>query len=177
MDTLTAPPPSRRIPLAKARAMAEKIAASLQEVCTRVEIAGSIRRGRPDCGDLDFVVMTDNPVKLRERVMQRCRIRQWGPQNILAVMENGVTLDIFIAHPGIKELFDTKPSNWGTLLLCRTGSVAHNVYLVETAKRAGMKWNPYHGLYSGNKLIASETEQDIFTALGLPFVPPEKREV
>jgi DNA polymerase/3'-5' exonuclease PolX len=93
-------------------------------------------------------------------------------------------LDIFIATPTTTDLFTTTPTNWGSLLLCRTGSREHNVWICERALSMGLKWNPYRGLLGPSKqdgpldtIIASATEQDILSALGLEWIPPVMREL
>lgn len=169
-----------RLPLARARKIAEHVAAALQPFCNRIEIAGSIRRGRPDCGDIDLVIEARDREGLIDRVKQSCTFKTEGAQNCIAVMRDGVQLDFFFARGATKDLFSTSPSNWGTILLCRTGSPAHNIYLVERAKARGLIWNPYRGVVRGGSLtgdvIASETEEEIFKALELEFVRPEDRE-
>ena len=103
----------------------------------------------------------------------------------MAAMPDGTQLDLWFAHGGEpveRDLYGNplgrqRPANFGSLLLCRTGSPGHNVFLCEHAKRRGMIWNPTRGVYDKTGTnIASETEEAIFKALGLAFVEPEKRE-
>lgn len=55
--------------------------------------------------------------------------------------------------------------------------MAHNIYLVEHAERQGLRWNPYWGVFDGSgRCLASADEEAIFKALGLNFIPLEKRE-
>ena len=70
-------------------------------------------------------------------------------------------------------MFVPEPSNFGILLLARTGSAMHNVWL---AQAAGLHFNPHRGLLRRGALIASAEEVEIFKALGLRFIPPEDRE-
>lgn len=171
--------------LAEAEKLAEKITAQLAPFCERLEIAGSIRRRREWVNDIDLVALP-KPGQLeafRERVTRHTTPVISGAQNLivrlgsLAGSKPPVQLDIFIAQPAERDLVTSKPGNFGSLLLCRTGSKEHNVYLVQYAKPLGLTWNPYHGVYDGHgHCLASETEQDIFAALTLDFVPPEKRE-
>jgi DNA polymerase/3'-5' exonuclease PolX len=167
------------LPLNKAIPLAERIAAELQPFCERIEIAGSIRRQRPFCGDIDLVILTDSPAAFRHRLFKDPRTQRVldGEINLIARLANGVQLDIFLAHPGHKDLLGATPSNFGSLLLCRTGSKEHNIYLIEAAKARGLKWNPYHGVFDPQLgCIASATEEAIFSTLGLEFVIPEQRE-
>jgi DNA polymerase (family 10) len=174
-----------RLPLATARRLAERIAAELAPLCQRVAIAGSIRRGRPEVGDIDLVILPitggTGIVAVHQRILRTGpRVLKSGPQYLVVLLEGGVQLDVWFASPGEEaDLFGggRTRSNFGTLLLCRTGSVAHNIWLVEMAKARGLRWNPHWGVFNAqDEPIASETEEQIFAALGLPFTPPELRE-
>jgi len=168
------------IELAKAQGMAEKIVAAMAPYCERIAVAGSIRRLRPMVGDIDIVVLPkpDQLRAFRLRCKQNATVVSDGDQNLILTLKSGVQLDIWIASHAEKELLDTRPCNFGSLLLCRTGSIKHNIHLVQHAKSVGLVWNPYWGVFAphGRRALASETEEDIFKALKLDFVPPERRE-
>ena len=165
--------------LPEARVMAEKIAAQLAPLCERIEIAGSIRRERPLCNDIDMVILPKGgkPDAIKARCEQQCTVVTDGPQNYIVRLKNGVQLDIFFTRPAYKDLLQTIPGNFGSLLICRTGSREHNIFLVEHAKRIGLVWKPYQGVFDGEGYaLAAEDEAGIFKALQLDFIPPEKRE-
>lgn len=175
-------------PLQFAERVAYQIAAALTPFCDQIEVAGSIRRRRPLVGDIDLVVLPKpgQLEALKERCKRNSKVITDGDQNLiveltLAGRDGPLQLDIFIAKPEVREMFETTPTNFGSLLLCRTGSVAHNIYLVQHAKALGLVWNPYHGVFGPDgtgrtRLIASATETEIFSALKLDFIPPERRE-
>jgi DNA polymerase (family 10) len=165
------------IPLARARRYAEQIATALQPFCKRLEIAGSIRRQREWCGDIDLVAEPSDEPALRARILENKEVVQNGPKNIHVRLTNGIELQVFLAQPETRDLLDTKPSNWGTILLCRTGSKEHNIFIAQTARANCCEWKTYEGICRDGKLIASATEEEIFAALHLKFVPPEKREI
>ncbi len=54
----------------------------------------------------------------------------------------------------------------------------HNVWIAQTAKAAGLHFNPHRGIerHKGGEVIASAEEQDIFDALQMDFIAPERRE-
>lgn len=182
--------------LERARKLAGQIVEQLGPMCEKIEVAGSIRRGRPNVNDIDLVVLPkDGQLNaLRERVKRNTRLITDGEENLIVNLTlNGTPgggtrptvfqLDVFIARPASTDFFQPLPSNWGTMLLNRTGSTAHNIFLVERAKSLGLRWNPYHGVFGkcprtgrSGVCLASETEEEIFKVLGLEFVPPEKRE-
>lgn len=166
------------LPLATADKLAAKIAAELQPFCEQLDIAGSIRRRRPNVNDIDIVVLPKPGMfaALRDRVRATTATIKDGNQEIVVRLANGVQLDLWIAARPSVELFDSKPTNYGSLLLCRTGSVAHNIFLIEHAKRMGLCWNPHWGVMIERQTLASATEADIFKSLQLDFIPPERRE-
>lgn len=164
--------------LNRAMTLAEKFANELSPFCLRLQIAGSIRRQRLQVGDIDIVCLPSDPRGLRERVLKtHPRVLADGRQNLEVELKGGLRLDVWMASLGQRTLFGDGGTNWGSLLLCRTGSTSHNIFLVETAKRMGLRWNPYWGIYDGmGHCIACETEEEIFKALKLDFVKPEARE-
>lgn len=152
------------------------------ELCT---IAGSIRRERPHVNDIDLVCVPRDQYKLRQRVLRNATPIQDGPQNLLVRLANDVQLDIFFARPDTRDLIDKRPSNYASLLLCRTGPREHNIRLIERAKTLALRWNPYEGIYmtvpspggppSREILVPSETEQDLFRHLQLDYLEPKDR--
>jgi DNA polymerase (family 10) len=175
-----------RLPLAQARALAEKIAGALREHCVRLEIAGSIRRGRPYCGDIDLVVLPKS-VEAITAILDRCAVTakplKRGEQYVVFTLANGFQLDLWIAHPDCDvpgDMFghgaERQRCNFGVLLLARTGSAMHNVWIAQQAQALGLHFNPHKGILRRGEVIASAEEADIFRALQLDFIPPERRE-
>ena len=167
------------LPLARAAAYAEKIVRELKPFCSRIEIAGSIRRRRLVCGDIDIVCIPIDGAGLQDRVLQAAAREQvCGEQVFRTELKTGVQLDIYMAHEDRRDLFRVvQRCNWGTLLLCRTGSKMHNIRLCQRAAQLGLRWDPHAGVFNGaGECIASETEKDVFKALDLPYVAPEARE-
>jgi len=166
------------IPLDQAMKLAEKIRAELAPFCERVEIAGSIRRRRPFVNDIDLVCLPldDGVNALRARVLAKTQPISDGPQTILTRLANGVQLDVWIAQRPFKDMFFNTPTNFGSLMVCRTGSKEYNIYLCQLAEKLGRRWNPHFGVFADGKCLASATEEEIFKALDLEFVHPEDRE-
>ena len=165
--------------LALAQRQADTIAAALRPHCERIEIAGSIRRQRPDVGDIDLVCLP-NGIAGREGLIARCaqtakRVK-CGEQYVVFELANGFQLDLWFAHRGGGDMFAPEPPNFGVLLLARTGSAMFNVWIAQTAKAAGLHFNPHKGILRRGEIIASAEESDIFRALGLAFIKPEERE-
>jgi DNA polymerase (family 10) len=171
--------------LRDARVLAEKIQSVLAPFCLpdRCEIAGSIRRARPEVNDIDVVciVQPGRLAALIERVSARNEIVKNGEQNLVARTKDGVQVDLRFAHNGIPDLLAPAPSNWGAQLLCWTGSKEHNVWLNERARAQGLMLRAGHALVAEpdtrkEKIIASATEEEIFQCLGLEWIAPVQRE-
>ena len=169
-----------KIELARARKWAEKIKEELTPYCARIEIVGSIRREREYVGDLDFVVLpaAGNTQLVKERCSKNAaEIRLNGEQNFVFVVGD-IQIDIFFARATVLELFGSQPGNWGTLMLSRTGSKQFNVWLASQAKARGMHWDPYNGVWGtdGRMIPCEDSEQDVFKAIGVEWVEPNRRE-
>jgi DNA polymerase (family 10) len=131
-------------------------------------LAGSIRRGNETVKDIDLLAAADNPEPLShwfaglpgvESVTGR------GDTRVSVVLENGVNADLRIVSP----------QEFPFALHHFTGSKEHNVAMRGRAKQLGIKMNEY-GLFRDETLIPCASEQDVFSALGLAWVPPELRE-
>jgi len=151
--------------LSQAETMAKNFLSEIKEFCERIEIAGSIRRKKPEVNDIDIVLIP----KLREHLVQKIRkvsrVEVQG-KKLMRAEYSGVQVDIYFA---------TKET-WGILLLVRTGSKEHNIKLCQHAINKGMKLSVSNGLMNGNEVIASKTEEDIFQALGMDYTKPEDRD-
>lgn len=142
---------------------------------TRAEIAGSIRRGRPDVGDIDLVVELpwENLWAHAQLIGDLCAL---GYEPI----KDGDKIASF-SHPtgpGL-DVYFADPSTWGVALLIRTGSAAHNIKLVEAGKQVlpVRRLTVSRGvLDTAGRVVASATEEEIFEALGVPYVEPALRE-
>ncbi len=160
-----------RMPVAEALRLAARVLAALGE---RVEVkkavfAGSLRRARETCGDLDLLV----PAARDGEAVVRAFTTLPGVERVLAA---GETKGSVLFERGRQvDLRVVPPESLGAALCYFTGSKEHNVRLREIAKKAGLKVNEY-GVYRGEKRVAGKTEKEVYAALGLPWIPPEMRE-
>jgi len=169
----------KTIELVQARRWAEKIKSQLQPLCEKVEIAGSIRRGQARVHDIDIVCLPKTQTAVNARISRAAAaILGSGAKNLSVELVNGVRLDCSYACLFEQDLFRpaTPAHNFGSLLLCRTGPKEFNVWLASRARAKEMQWRPYSGLYRGDRLVAAETERDIFSILELEFIEPERRD-
>jgi DNA polymerase (family 10) len=166
------------LPLKRAEAYAEKIVDELAPFCSSIEIAGSIRRKRPEVHDIDIVCIPRDVPGLKRRALLNAHELCCGEQVLRVETVVGIQVDIYFAHAEKPDLFRPIPSNWGTLMVCRTGSAQHNIMLCQQAAKLGMKWDPHHGVFDQNgEWIAGVSEKDVFGALRVGWLAPEKREV
>ncbi|MFD5916443.1 DNA polymerase/3'-5' exonuclease PolX [Kitasatospora sp. NPDC058201] len=155
-----------------ATAQAEQIVAALATVpgCTRCAYAGSLRRMRETVGDIDVLATAEDSAPLMAALT--------GLPQVADVIAGGPTKTSIRTTDGLQvDLRVVPEEDWGAALVYFTGSKAHNIRLRTIAVRAGRKLSEY-GLFdaeSGEK-IASATEEEVYGALGLPWIAPPLRE-
>ncbi len=136
----------------------------------RAEAAGSLRRWRDTIGDLDFAVASDNPARVVEAILQHpdvVNVLGSGENKTSVELENGVALQVWIQPP----------ENFGCLWQFTTGSKDHNVRLRELAQRKGLTLSEQVlAKESDGERLNCETEEQVYEALGLRWIPPELRE-
>jgi DNA polymerase (family X) len=149
--------------------LAEAIVADLRAVpgVQHAEFAGSARRRQETVGDLDIIVTTKDP----EAAMAAFT----GFPEVKEVLEHGATKTVVRLRNGMHaDVRVVADDEFGAALQYYTGSKDHNVVVRGMAAAKGMKLNEY-GLWKGSKRLASRTEEDVYHALGLPFIAPELR--
>lgn len=161
---------SGRFLLGEVVVYAERIKERMEKVpgVTRVAIAGSYRRRKETVGDLDVLVVSENPEAVMDAFVAQPeveRVLAHGPTKSSVTLRMGMDVDIRVVPP----------ESYGAALAYFTGSKAHNVRMREIAQKKGMKLNEY-GLYKGSRLIAGKSEEEVYRALGLSYVEPEMRE-
>ncbi|HEY7528326.1 MAG TPA: DNA polymerase/3'-5' exonuclease PolX [Candidatus Deferrimicrobiaceae bacterium] len=133
-------------------------------------LAGSIRRWRETIKDIDILAAGKRPEKIAKAFIRLPAVKE--------VLEQGATKCSVLTPEGIQvDLRVVEEGSFGAALQYFTGSKAHNIKLREMASRRGWKINEY-GLFreSDGKRIAGREEEEIYSALGLPWIPPELRE-
>ncbi len=136
----------------------------------RAEVAGSYRRRRETIGDLDLLVASDDPDAASARFVAMPPVER--------VVSHGSTKStVFLRGHLQVDCRVIPPEAYGAALQYFTGSKDHNVKLRTIGVKAGYKLNEY-GLFrrEDDKLVASETEEEIYKTLGMDWMPPELRE-
>ena len=149
---------------------AELLAADLRRAkdVRSVDIAGSFRRCKETVGDIDILVTAASSGTVMRRFTDYDEVRQ--------VVSQGDTRATVILRSGLRvDLRVVRGQSYGAALTYFTGSRSHNIALRKRAQRRGLKLNEY-GVFRGDSQIAGETEESVYAALDLPWIPPELRE-
>ena len=133
-----------------------------------VEIAGSFRRRKETIGDLDLLVTGGDPAAVMEAFVRH-------PEAADTLGEGETKSSIRLRNDLQVDLRHVPAESFGAALLYFTGSKEHNIELRRIAIDKGYSLNEY-GLTKDGKIVAGRTEEDVYRALDLAWIPPELRE-
>jgi DNA polymerase (family 10) len=170
LGALAEAPAAGRVLLHAAWAVSTEISAAIAKVpgVERVEVAGSFRRRRETVGDLDVLVIGKSAPPVMEAFTTHPYVHEVlakGDTRSAVRLGNGLQVDLRLVPA----------ESFGAAMLYFTGSKAHNIELRKIAIDGGMSLNEY-GLTKGDQVVAARTEEEVYGALGLPWIPPELRE-
>jgi DNA polymerase (family 10) len=173
--------------LSYAENIADRWIGTLTSYCQRVEIAGSIRRKKPDVKDIEIVAIPvieytpdlfgnpSHPFNLLNHLLLQGEgtlyrfIKNGGRYKQIALPE-GINLDLFIVLP---------PAQWGVIFTIRTGPSHYSKWLMTKKKYGGAM--PSHmrvkdgALWTNDTVIDTQEEEDFFKSIGLDWIAPEAR--
>jgi len=141
------------------------------EGVTNVTAAGSLRRGKETVGDLDLLATSPTPEPVIERFTSHPRVHE--------VLGKGANKgSVRFGLEGLQVDLRVLPKeHYGAALQYFTGSKEHSVQLRMRAQKMGLTLSEYSLARVDNKdVVASATEEEIYAALGLAWIPPELRE-
>lgn len=165
----------KKYKIADALAIAYRVVELLKPHCYRIEIAGSIRRQKPQVKDIEIVcipkpyqtglfsdgialVVNEWPKVKGDLDYQYCKYTQ-------RVLPEGIKLDLFFAQPG----------NWGSILLIRTGDWEFSKHFMgHIMPQRGYKQQDGYVWKSGDKIEVKE-EKELFDLMRIPFIEPKDR--
>ena len=173
----------RVMELEKAKAIAEKIKAILESSCERITIAGSIRRRKPEVGDIELLAIPKYLVdidqldaKIQSMIyfgmlgyrLNKLGSKVYGPKNKLLVhLPSGIGVDIF----------STTAECWPVALVVRTGGKITNKRIATAALRKGYQFHAYgSGFTTPSGFIVCFDERGVFEAVNLPYKEPWERD-
>jgi len=140
------------------------------------QVCGSIRREKLYVGDADLVV---DELHLFDMLMFSNKAVTRGLTDVFCLSENYEPRVSKRADYRINDVpfnvYESSIAAWGAMSLFLTGSALFNVRMRAKAKEKGMKLNQY-GLWRGEELVVSRTEEQIFNELRISYVSPRERE-
>lgn len=145
--------------------------AAIKSLCDGLKIVGSIRRKKPQVGDCDFVVLAKdcNWSKIAQ-TLRKSKVICSGPS--LTKVNYPIEGGLFQV-----DFYRATPLTFGIQELIRTGSADHNMWLAGYALSKGYGLKYSSGLIRDGITVAGETEESVFSALGLPCPEPKQREM
>jgi DNA polymerase (family X) len=157
---------------------AERLVSRLQQhmqACSpieRLEFAGSFRRGKETVGDIDILVVSDDPAAVMDRL-------ESFPGRINTLARGDTKLSIRVDAQFQVDLRVVPGESFGAALQYFTGSKEHNVAIRSRARKMGLSVNEYGVTRLEDaeaEPIAGRTEEEVYRQLGLHWIPPELRE-
>jgi len=152
--------------LSEVKAIAEKYQNFLKPYCSRIEIAGSIRREKPEVKDIEIVVIPKDLTGFSNEVNKLEKVKgEPTGKYTQRILPEGIKLDLFIANE----------KNWGLIFAIRTGSAnfSHKILACGWVKKG------YHSvngiLIKDGKEIEVREERDLFNLIGISYVGPGLR--
>ncbi|MCA8924901.1 MAG: DNA polymerase/3'-5' exonuclease PolX [Planctomycetes bacterium] len=152
-------------PAATLRALLEQVPG-----VERVQVGGSLRRGRETVKDVDLLVASRDPEPVMAAVRDFAQVGEVigsGGTKTSVRLKSGLQVDVRVVEP----------ESFACALAYFTGSKEFNVALRGLALDKGYSLNEYHlNPLDGSEPPAIDSEEALFALLGLAYVPPELRE-
>ncbi len=162
----------QRTPIINALAVATAMVDRLRELpdVQRIEYCGSLRRFRDTIGDIDILVASRTPGPVMDAFVAHSDVEE--------VIGHGETKSSIVTAAGLQvDLRVVAPAEFGAALMYFTGSKSHNIALRQRAIERGWTLNEYAlADAETEEVISARTENAIYMALGLRYIPPELRE-
>lgn len=147
---------------------AQEIVEVLTPHVEAIEVAGSLRRKKETIGDVDILVVASQPGRVMDVFT--------GMDRVEKVLMQGDTKSSVRLYGGIQvDVRVVDRNSFGSALQYFTGSKEHNIEVRKIALKHDYKLNEY-GLFHGEQKLAGATEEGVYEALGMQWIPPELRE-
>ncbi|MGN7399906.1 DNA polymerase/3'-5' exonuclease PolX [Cytobacillus praedii] len=163
-----------RLPIAYMLPIADAIEEQLKYIneIEKFSRAGSLRRVRETVKDLDFIIATENPAAVRNKLLKLANIKETiaaGDTKVSVIFEYSYDISV--------DFRLVKPHEFITTLHHFTGSKEHNVRMRQLAKERGEKISEYgvENIETG-EILTFTSEEAFYRHFGLPLIPPEVRE-
>ena len=147
---------------------ANAIVEELKPYVDKISLAGSIRRRKETIGDVDILAVSSKPEIAMDVFTSMKRVEK--------VLAKGTTKSSVRLYGGIQvDLRIVEEESFGSALQYFTGSKEHNIEVRKIAIKLGYKLNEY-GLFKNEERVAGRSEEEVYKALGMRWIPPELRE-
>lgn len=151
-------------------ALIEEQLRAIEEI-TRFQVAGSFRRTEEESSDVDFILVTESPAVVREKLLASLPLL-----DTIAAGDAKLSVMLDVENPIDADFRFVTESQFATAIHHFTGSKDHNVRLRQLAKSKGLKISEY-GVEDENGLVTTfESETQFFNHFDLPFIPPTLRQ-
>jgi len=188
-----------KLPYRQVMPLAEKLVERLAPACTRIEIAGSLRRRCPFVGDIELVAVP----KFERPVLGVTKQAEWdwsALDYLLAKLDSAKQIDIlkgsklrgrdrkytqfaFVSNAGQQYTVDLflqpDPATWGVNLMIRTGSQDFSRRMVTAKAKGGWMPDEFNvtdaRVWRGPDALATPEERDVFALFGVEWIRPECR--
>lgn len=160
----------KRFLLAEVKAEADSIVADLLKLksVTQATLAGSCRRLKETVADLDVVATANDSAEPMDALASHplvVKVLARGETKQRVRLRSGVEMDLRVVPD----------ESYGAAMQYFTGSKEHNIVIRRRALDRGLKVNEY-GVFRGEELVCGRTEEEVYRAVDLPWIPPELRE-
>jgi len=159
-----------RMLITEALPIAEEFVAEIKKIkgVKKVDYVGSLRRMKETIGDIDIIAASSDPKKLIEKFVKFPGVTQ--------VITQGEAKSTVIHQAGTQIDLEILPENeYGSLLQHFTGSKEHNVAMRTYAQTKNYSFSE-HGFKVKGKLRKMSDENEVYSFLGMDWIPPELRE-
>ncbi len=169
-DTVGSKEALRRVPYGEAAQIAAQLLSHLHHDAEieQAEVAGSFRRKTDTIGDLNLIAASAEPDSVTRRFLSFPGIVHTlgsGPTEASATVTGGLRVELHIVPV----------EHWGAALVWFTGSKSHLSALQSIAKTRGLRLDA-SGLFCGGESLAAKSEEEVYRALAMHWIPPELRE-
>ncbi|WP_142827669.1 DNA polymerase/3'-5' exonuclease PolX [Planococcus soli] len=151
-------------------AFIEDVLITIAEVA-EFSVAGSFRRTKETSKDLDFIIATSEPARVKEQLLAALPV-----QETIASGNTKVSVTVDVLEPIDVDFRLVAPEEFVTALHHFTGSKDHNVKMRQLAKSQQKKISEYGVEQEDSTVATFKSETEFFAHFGLPFIPPSVRE-
>ncbi len=164
---------SGKFPIWKVDAVVKLIEEELDKIeeITRFSVAGSYRRTEEESSDVDFILVTEAPQIVREKVMAALPML-----DTIAAGDAKLSITLDLEDPIDADFRFVKPEQFASAIHHFTGSKDHNVRMRQLAKSRGQKISEYGVEEQNGEVTTFDTEAEFFAHFDLPFIPPALRQ-